>query len=124
LAGAMAMMRGTNPNNVNLAYMIEDYVTRMVNPDYKHVSDAYYRTIAGDSGEDRLQLAERLTEEADRIFRYNYPEGSSASIANECRWGFILRAQGRAAAAIPHDNACREATQKGVIASADSVYLQ
>jgi hypothetical protein len=109
LADAIAMMRETAPDDLNLAYMIEVVVAYVLNPDHEDIRAEFVSSQIGPQpGEGVWDWAERLSFEADRIFKVNYRERNSAIIGNDCRIALIQKNKGMHDPNSSYVQACRE----------------
>lgn len=109
LADAITMMRETAPNDVNLAYMIEVIVSYFVTPGYNAERAAFGASKVGPrQGEGVWDWAERISVEADTIFKANYAERNLAIINNDCRIALIRKKKGRRDPNSIYAAACRE----------------
>lgn len=95
LMKAIEMMRSTNPNNLNLPYMLQDYSARLTAPEYADKHEAYLNAVTPPTSENKYEIAERFLREAKLIFLQHYTEDNHATRLNECRLAFALSMQGK-----------------------------
>ncbi len=90
---AINMMRGTNPNNLNLPYMLTDFANRLVMPEQSAVHDIYLQAVTPKTIENKNKIAERYYREALPVFRHHYKEDNLAVYAGECNLAYVLSTQ-------------------------------
>ncbi|MDQ3634693.1 MAG: hypothetical protein M3405_09320 [Acidobacteriota bacterium] len=102
LAEAIEMMRETNPNNLNLPYMLQDYsgFTMLPNdPESKENFEKnhkfYLQAAIPSTDKNRYQLAEAYLREALPIFRKFYKQDNQATAQNECLLAYSLLMQNK-----------------------------
>lgn len=100
LMSAIEMMRSTNPENLNLPYMLQDYASRLILPEHVDKHEAYRSSVTPKTEETKYQTAERFLREAMPILREHYKENNDAIRLNECRLAYALTMQGKAAETI------------------------
>jgi len=94
LADAIQMMRETNPNNLNLPYMLEAYTANLVMPGkYEKMHEPYRNAVIPSTDENNYQIAERYLRESLPVFRLHYREDNSAIYAAECKLAYTLAMQ-------------------------------
>lgn len=109
LADAVSILRETAPNDIHLAYMIEVIVAYLVVPGNEPISAAFIASKVGpQSGEEVWDWAERISLEADSIFKANYTERNAAIVNNDCRIALIRKKQGLHDPNSAYVQACRE----------------
>ncbi|MEO7539678.1 MAG: hypothetical protein ABIV21_06600, partial [Pyrinomonadaceae bacterium] len=112
LMAAIEMMRETNPNNLNLPYMLEGYSSRLMMPDTPQTHEAYRQAVTPLSDENKYQIAERFLREAMPVFRFHYKEDNYAIFANECRLSYTLAMQGKWSDFDEHFAICKQGEEK------------
>lgn len=93
LMKAIEMMRSTNPNNLNLPYMLQDYSARLIRPDFSEKHEAYRNAVMPTTDESKYQIAENFLREAMPIFRHHYRENNLAVYHAECSLSYVLAIQ-------------------------------
>jgi hypothetical protein len=106
------MMRETNPKNLNLPYMLEDYTARLIMPYYEKSHEQYLQAIVPQTSENKYQIAERFLLEALPVFREHYKEDNRAIANNECKLAYAQIMQNKFAEAAPHYRICKEGADK------------
>ncbi|HEX8734128.1 MAG TPA: serine/threonine-protein kinase [Pyrinomonadaceae bacterium] len=112
LAEAIRMMRETNPNNLNLPYMLEAYTSNLMLPDREEYHEKFLREAIPPTAENKYQLAEKYLLEALPIFRRHYKEDNIAIFQNECKLAYAQAMQNKFAEAAPHYRICKESAAK------------
>lgn len=115
LLEALEMMRQTNPDNLNYPYIVEDYVSRLVLPEFSKYHEQYAAALP--PAENKYQWSERMLREADRTFHLHYADDNPAIAANACRIAFVLIMQNRRPEAAAFETLCRESAGTGKIES-------
>ena len=94
LADAIQMMRETNPNNLNLPYMLEAYTAYLILPGkYEQFHEPYRDAVVPPTDENAYQIAERYLRESLPVFRLHYKEDNTAIFAAECKLAYTLTMQ-------------------------------
>ena len=94
LGQAIQMMRETNPNNLNLPYMLEAYTTYLILPDeYEIHHETYRNAVLPPTDENKYQIAERYLRESLPVFRLHYKEDNLVIFAAECKLAYTLAMQ-------------------------------
>lgn len=112
LMKAIEMMRSTNPENVNLPFMLQDYSARLISPVHASKHEAYRSAVKPETNENKFQIAERFLREALPIFRLHYADDAEAVIANECLLSFAIAMSGRNPSAMPSNFVCENSKDK------------
>jgi serine/threonine protein kinase len=107
LLDAMDMMRETNPDNLNLPYMVEDYVSRMFLPKYKNYNGQFSRVLTERTGQDHVKVAEDRLLDADRVFKLHYGLSSPAIRLNFCRLAYVQFRLEKIAESAASERLCR-----------------
>jgi serine/threonine protein kinase len=108
LMHAIQMMRETNPKNLNLPYMLEDYTARLIMPDLEEYHEQYRQAVVPQSSENKYQIAERLLLEALPVFRAHYAEDNTAIYRNQCKLAYARIMQNKFDEAAPLYRTCKE----------------
>jgi eukaryotic-like serine/threonine-protein kinase len=95
LMAAINMMRETNPQNLNLPYMLEDYLNRLMMPEISEKHEQYRNAVLPPTTENKYQIAERYLREMLPVFRLHYKEDNYAIFAAECKLAYTLAMQGK-----------------------------
>ncbi len=112
LADAIAMMRETNPKNLNLPYMFEAYAASLILPELEARHEIYQKAARPATSENKYAIAERYLREALPIFRFHYQEDNSAVFSNECGLAYALAMQENRKDFDEHYSICRQAEEK------------
>lgn len=112
MAEAIQMMRETNPDNLNLPYMLEDYTVRLMLPGREKYHEKYWQEAIPPTSENKYQLAERYLLESLPIFRRHYKEDNIAIFQNECKLAYAQAMQHKFAESEPHYRICKESAAK------------
>ena len=123
MAEAIQMMRETNPNNLNLPYMLEFYANRLVSPngyeteaELKYPHEEYHETFRQaaipPTSENKYQLAERYWREALPVYRFHYKEDNYAIFLAECNLVYVLAMQDKWTDFDEHFGICRQGETK------------
>ncbi|MEZ5428340.1 MAG: protein kinase [Pyrinomonadaceae bacterium] len=93
LMSAITMMRETNPNNLNLPYMLEDYTSRLIFPEHESVHELFLKAVVSATNENRYEIAEKMLRESLPVFRLHYKPDNSAIYSTECKLAYTLAKQ-------------------------------
>lgn len=108
LMRAIRMMRHTNPQNLNLAYMLGAYSAYLIGVEYSEdVHQAFRNAASAQTGEDRFQIAEPMLRESLPIFRLHYKTANAAVNNAECRLSYVLAMQRKWTESDEHLAVCR-----------------
>lgn len=108
LAKAIEMMRSTNPNNLNLPYMLEGYAASLVLPDFQDLHDTYRQSAVPPTDENNYAVGERYLREAISLFRFHYKEDNYATLGNECVLAYALLMQDKWSDFDEHYGVCKQ----------------
>lgn len=92
-AQAIQMMRETNPNNLNLPYMLEGYSNRLMMPNTPQTHEVFLQAAIPQTDENKYQMGERLEREALPVFRLYYPEDTLVIVVHQCQLAYALAMQ-------------------------------
>lgn len=112
LSNAITMMRSTNPMNLNLPYMLEDYFHHLYNPRFENVHDLYLRNVPQPAPDDKYLAAEQLYDEMMGLLRNHFEEESVQIITQKCEGIMLKLKAGRPAEAEELYNACSAANER------------
>lgn len=112
LMSAIQMMRETNPNNLNLPYMLEAYTTRLIQPDVKELHEEYRNAFQPPTNENKYQIAEKLLRESLPVFRHHYKEDNPAVFVAECKLAYSLAIQENRKDFADHFALCKQGKEK------------
>lgn len=112
LAKAIIMMRETNPQNLNLPYMLEAYTSYLMLPSFRESHEIYRRAAIPPTDETNYQIAERYLRESLVMFRFHYKEDNLAIFVNECKLAYVLEAQEKWTDYDLHHQICRQGEEK------------
>lgn len=93
LMAAINMMRETNPNNLNLPYMLADYVNRLIMPNISELHEQYRNGVFPPTTENKYQIGERYLREMLPVFRLHYKEDNYSIFVTECKLAYTLAMQ-------------------------------
>jgi hypothetical protein len=108
LMSAINMMRETNPNNLNLPYMLEDYTGKLILPEYEKFHEQYRNAVVPATNESRYAIAEKMLRESLPVFRLHYKEYNYAIYSAECKLAYTLAKQKKWTNFDEHNAACRQ----------------
>lgn len=112
LMSAIQMMRETNPNNLNLPYMLEDYTSRLMMLETEKLHEQYLKAIYPPTNENKYQIAESLLRESLPIFRHHYKEDNTAIFLAECNLSYTLVMQENRKDFDEHFALCKQGKEK------------
>lgn len=112
LMRAILMMRDTNPNNLNLPYMLESYTARLILPEYKELHEPFRNAVIPPTDENKYQIAERFLRESLPIFRLHYKPDNSAIFSAECKLSYTLAMQKNRKDFDEHFALCKQGIEK------------
>ncbi len=93
LMQAIIMMRDTNPNNLNLAYMLEAYSAHIMQPEFEILHEPYRNAALPATDEDKYKIAEKMLRESLPIFRLHYKTDNNPIFDAECKLAYSLAMQ-------------------------------
>jgi hypothetical protein len=113
LMEAINMMRETNPNNLNLPYMLIDYTNRLMMPDTAEKYHEQYRNaVLPTTTENKYQISERYLREILPIFRFHYKEDNYTIFVAECKLAYTLAIQEKWTDFDEHFTVCKQGQEK------------
>ena len=112
LMEAINMMRETNPNNLNLPYMLEDYVNRLMMPDVSETQEQYRNAVLPLTDENKYQISERYLREMLSVLRLHYKEDNYTIFAAECELAYALTMQETRKDFDGHFAVCKQGEEK------------
>lgn len=93
LMDAINIMRETNPQNNNLAYMFEAYAARLMLPEHEPLHEAFRSSVIPPTDENKYQIAERMLREALPIWHLHYPPDHGVILSKTCWLAYALAKQ-------------------------------
>lgn len=106
---AIEMMRGTNPNNINFPYMLNDYAVVLAIPPAKDdLPDIYLNALNSSTAGSKQEIAEKYYREALPVFRQHYSPDNLPIFLAECRLAYLLAVQDKWDDFDNHFAVCRE----------------
>lgn len=84
LSNAIVMMRATNPKNLNLPFMLEDYVYRLSDDGQASVRDVFLRNVPQPAPNDNYLAADQLFDEMFGLLRLHFPEDDDQIVSQKC----------------------------------------
>ncbi len=113
LMAAINMMRETNPNNLNLPYMLEDYTNRLMMPEtFEKYHEQYRNAVFPPTVENKYQIGERYLREMLPVFRLHYKQDNRAIFAAECSLAYTLAMQEKWTDFDEHFSLCKQSEGK------------
>ena len=113
LMEAINMMRETNPNNLNLPYMLADYTNRLMMPDTAEKYHEQYRNaVFPPTDENKYQIGERYLREMLPVFRLHYKEDNYTIFVAECQLAYTLAMQEKWTDFDEHYAVCKQGEEK------------
>ncbi len=106
LSDAIVMMRSTNPQNLNLPYMLEDYFHNLTDEKYSTQRAMYLRHVPQPAPNDRLQAADQLYDEMMGLLRQHFAENDEPIIDQKCAGIELKRKVNKLAEAEALSRAC------------------
>ncbi len=111
-AEAIKMMRETNPKNLNLPYMLNDYAVHLMFPETKDWHEQYLKAAMLPADQNKYQLAESYLREALPLFRQHYKDDNVAIMQSECNLAYSLALQNKMTESERQYAACRPLLDK------------
>jgi len=108
LMRAILMMRDTNPQNLNLPYMLEAYTAGLIMPKYDDNQESYRRAVQPPTNENRFQIAEKMLRESLPIYRLHYKTDNRAIYTAECKLSYTLVMQEKWTEFYEHYEICKQ----------------
>ncbi|MFN0278421.1 MAG: serine/threonine protein kinase [Pyrinomonadaceae bacterium] len=108
LSDAIVMMRATNPKNLNLPYMLEDYIQKLTDDDMAAVHEMYLRNVPQPAPNDKYLAADQLFDEMLGLLRLHFAEGNDQVVNQKCAGMSLKFKVGKTAEAEEFYQACSE----------------
>ncbi len=108
-AEAITMLRGTNPANRNLPFMLEDYGYRLFDDTQSELAEFYYRHAPERASFTRHELADKYFVEMLELLRLHYAENDNPIIFNKCALAMTKAKIGQFDEAETYFNVCKSA---------------
>ncbi len=113
LMEAINMMRETNPQNLNLPYMLADYTNRLMMPDIAEKYHEQYRNgVFPLTTENKYEIGERYLREMLPVFRLHYKEDNYTIFVAECQLAYTLAMQEKWSDFDEHYRVCKQGETK------------
>ena len=93
LFDAINMMRETNPNNLNFAYMFEAYAAHLMLPEFEMFHESYRNAVIPSTNETKYQIGERMMREAISVWQIHYPPDHPVILTKNCWLAYALAKQ-------------------------------
>ncbi len=106
LARSVKMMRETNPQNINLPFMLTDYAVRLAGLRGAEAQKAFYMNAITDPTVSEYELAEAYLEESLPLYRLVYDDSHPALQAARCHLSFVQFKLGNIADALQTLQSC------------------
>lgn len=90
LSDAIVMMRATNPRNLNLPFMLEEYFHALSSDDSRESHELYLRHVSGGAPNDKYLAADQLFDELIELLRFHFAEDSEQIVRQKCA-GMLLK---------------------------------
>jgi len=103
LSDAIVMMRGTNPKNLNLPFMLEDYFHRLSRAEFH---DMFLRNVPQPAPNDKYLAADQLFDEMLGLLRLHFAEDSNQIVTQKCAGMALKRRVNKIAEADAFYDAC------------------
>jgi len=84
LSDSIVMMRATNPKNLNLPYMLEDYFHRLSDDEAAAMHDVFLRNVPQPAPNDKYLAADQLFDEMLGLLRMHFPEDRDQIVHQKC----------------------------------------
>jgi serine/threonine protein kinase len=107
LADAIQMMRETNPDNLNLPYMLSSYAKRLIDEDEK-LQESYRQEVIPKTTENKYAISERLYKEALPVFIKHYKHDDYSIIITKCQIAFVQIKQNKLTDFETYFNDCKK----------------
>ncbi len=118
LSDAIVMMRATNPKNLNLPFMLEDYFHRLTDDERAEFHDMFLRNVPQPAPNDKYLAADQLFDEMLGLLRLHFAEDTNQIAAQKCAGMSLKFKVGKTTEAEEFYQACR--TQYEVISSSEN----
>lgn len=118
LGDAIVMMRATNPKNLNLPFMLEDYFHRLSDDERVDFHDMFLRNVPQPAPNDKYLAADQLFDEMLGLLRQHFAEDSGQIVHQKCAGMSLKFKIGKIADAEEFYQACR--TQYEVSSSSEN----
>ena len=112
LSDAIVMMRATNPKNLNLPYMLEDYYHRLSDDTKQELSDLYLRHVPQPAPNDKYMAANQLFDEMLGLLRFHFAEDTEQILLQKCSGATLKFHAGRMSESEEFYQACKQAVVK------------
>ncbi len=129
-AESIEMMRETNPNNLNLPFMLQDYSIGLMMPydintkeNFEKSHKFYLQTAMPPTDKNKYQLAENYLREALPIYRKYYKEDNQAIAQNECILAYSLLMQNKMTDFERYFTTCKDLDKKPNIDSKGTINI-
>lgn len=90
MSDAIVMMRATNPKNLNLPFMLEAFVYRLIDEEYVARAELHLRHAPQPAPNDRYLAADQYFDEMLSLLRLHFEEESAQVINQKCG-GMVLK---------------------------------
>lgn len=116
LSNAIIMLRATNQMNLNLPYMLEDYIVHLFLPRHANMHDMYLRNAPQPVPDNKYLAAEQLYEEMMGLLRRHFAEDSPQIDQQKCQGMLLKKLAGRQSEAEELYRSCLTAVEKAASA--------
>ncbi|MBK8466441.1 MAG: serine/threonine protein kinase [Chloracidobacterium sp.] len=108
LSDAIVMMRATNPKNLNLPYMLEDYFHRLSDDEYAQLHEMFLRNVPQPAPNDKYLAADQLFDEMLGLLNLHFPKDSEQVVYQKCSAMSLKFKVGKTAQAEEFYEECRK----------------
>ena len=84
LSDAIVMMRATNPENLNLPFMLEDYYHRLSDDEYAEFHEMFLRYVPVIAAADKYHAADQLLDEMMGLLRHHFADEHEQIVYQKC----------------------------------------
>lgn len=114
LSDAIVMMRATNPKNLNLPYMLEDYFHRLSDDERSEFHDMFLRNVPQPAPNDKYLAADQLFDEMLGLLRMHFAEDSNQIVTQKCAGMALKRKVNKIEEARAFYSACSAGYERSV----------
>ena len=108
LSDAIVMMRTTNPKNLNLPFMLEDYFHRLSDDETAELHDMFLRNVPQPAPNDKYLAADQFFDEMLGLLRLHFAEDSIQIVTQKCSGMSLKFKVAKTAEAEEFYQACRK----------------
>lgn len=125
LSDAIVMMRSTNPENLNLPYMLETYIDRLSAADkFAGFHEVFLRHVPQPAPADKYLAADQLFDEMLGQLRLHFAEDASQIVLQKCKGMRLKRIVNKMPEADQFYRTCLNATENATLTGKPNVKWQ